>query len=126
VDSFDASTGKVTSRDRDEVAAWFLDADYEGLVFRVSQAFFPRSNAWKPLQRALKGSIDRELMEQLESFVSLPSEAGEHAKAADAPAHRRPLSRPRSRGGLAAEERAGTGAERVGSPPPKPRPCKGS
>jgi adenine-specific DNA-methyltransferase len=82
VDSFDASTGRVTSRDRDEIAAWFLDADYDGLVFRVSQAFFPRSNAWEPIQRALKGSIEPELMEQLKSFVSLPFEPGEHGKAA--------------------------------------------
>lgn len=82
VDSFDASTGKVTSRDRDEIAAWFLDADYDGLVFRVSQAFFPRSNAWEPLQRALKGSIDPALLDQLASFESLPFDAGEHARVA--------------------------------------------
>ena len=82
VDSFDASTGKVSSRDRDEIAAWFLDADYDGLVFRVSQAFFPRSNAWESLQRALKGSIEPDLMARLESFASLPFSAGEHAKVA--------------------------------------------
>lgn len=82
VDSFDASTGRVTSRDRDEIAAWFLDADYDGLVFRVSQAFFPRSNAWEPLQRALKGSIDPALLDQLASFESLPFEVGEHARVA--------------------------------------------
>lgn len=82
VDSFDASTGKVTSRDREELAAWFLDTDYDGLVFRVSQAFFPRSKAWEAIQRALKGAIDPELMERLESFVSLPFEPGERGKAA--------------------------------------------
>lgn len=82
VDSFDASTGKVTSRDRDEIAAWFLDADYDGLVFRLSQAFFPRSSAWEPLQRALKGSIDPALLDQLASFESLPFDAGEHARVA--------------------------------------------
>jgi adenine-specific DNA-methyltransferase len=82
VDSFDASTGKIASRDRDDIAAWFLDTDYDGLVFRVSQAFFPRSNAWEAVQRALKGSINPDLMEKLESFVSLPFESGEHGKAA--------------------------------------------
>ena len=30
----------------------------------------------------LKGTVDEELMEQLESFESLPFEAGEHGKAA--------------------------------------------
>lgn len=82
VDSFDASTGSVASRDRDEIAAWFLDVDYDGLVFRMSQAFFPRSNSWGPLERALKGSIEPELMEHLTSFVSLPFESGEHRKVA--------------------------------------------
>lgn len=82
VDAFDASTGKVTSRGRDEVAAWFLDQDYDGLVFHVNQAFFPRSDAWDALQRALKGTIDPELFEQLESFRSLPFEAGSHSTAA--------------------------------------------
>lgn len=82
VDSFDASTGTVASRDRDEIAAWFLDSDYDGLVFRVSQAFFPHSNAWDSLQRALKGSIEPELMERLQSFESLPFEAGEHGRVA--------------------------------------------
>lgn len=82
VDSFDASTGDVVSRSQRDIAAWFLDSNYDGLVFHVTQAFFPRTNGWEALQRALKGIIDPELMEQLESFESLPFKPGEYKKAA--------------------------------------------
>lgn len=82
VDSFDASTGEVVSRSQRDIAAWFLDQDYDGIVFHVNQAFFPRTGGWEALQRALKGTIDPELMEQLESFESLPFKPGEHKKAA--------------------------------------------
>lgn len=82
VDSFDASTGKVTSAGQKDIAAWLLDQDYDGMVFHVNQAFFPKSGGWEALQRALKGTIDPELMEQLESFESLPFIPGEHKKAA--------------------------------------------
>ena len=44
VDSFDASTGEVTSYGRSGIQAWFLDDAYDGKVFRVSQAFFPVTN----------------------------------------------------------------------------------
>ena len=30
VDSFDASTGEVVSRSQNDIAAWFLDQDYDG------------------------------------------------------------------------------------------------
>jgi adenine-specific DNA-methyltransferase len=82
VDSFDASTGEVVSRGQGEIAAWFLDQDYDGIVFHVNQAFFPRSSGWEALQRALKGTVHPELMEVLESFESLPFKSGEHRRAA--------------------------------------------
>jgi adenine-specific DNA-methyltransferase len=82
VDIYDAATGKVTSGSQKDIAAWFLDQDYDGVVFHVNQAFFPRTNGWDALQRALKGTIDPGLMEQLESFESLAFGPGEHKKAA--------------------------------------------
>lgn len=82
VDSFDAATGEVVSRGQGEIAAWFLDQDYDGIVFHVNQAFFPRTDGWEALQKALKGTVDPELMEQLESFESLPFSRGETGKAA--------------------------------------------
>lgn len=82
VDSYDASTGEVVSGSQKDIAAWFLDQDYDGIVFHVNQAFFPKTGGWEALQRALKGTIDPELMEQLESFESLPFAPGEQKKAA--------------------------------------------
>jgi adenine-specific DNA-methyltransferase len=82
IDSFDASTGEIVSRSQADVAAWFLDQDYDGLVFHVTQAFFPKTNAWEQLQKALKETVDPELMKQLESFESLSFELGRHNKVA--------------------------------------------
>lgn len=82
MDSFDAATGEVTSRNQDEIAAWFLDHEYDGSVFHVNQAFFTRSNAWEALGKALKGTIDEEVVESMHSFTSLPFEIGPSKKAA--------------------------------------------
>ena len=55
VDVFDPVTMDALHRTGDDVAAWFLDTDYNGLCFHVSQAFFPRTGAWDNLKKALKG-----------------------------------------------------------------------
>ena len=78
VDTFDPATGKVISYGRNGIQAWFLDEDYDGNVFRVSQAFFPVTDAWQKLQRALRGTVDAELIEGLHSWTSLHFEPGEH------------------------------------------------
>ncbi|MDQ3672726.1 MAG: site-specific DNA-methyltransferase [Actinomycetota bacterium] len=81
VDLFDAATGETKFAGDEYIAAWFLDVDYDGLVFKTDQAFFP-NGGWEKLTKTLKGAVDEELMEQLERFESLPFTAGEHAKAA--------------------------------------------
>jgi adenine-specific DNA-methyltransferase len=82
VDSFDASTGEVTSYGKSGVQAWFLDDDYDETVFRVSQAFFPVSNSWEKLSRALRGTADEELVEKMHSWESLPFVKGENNRIA--------------------------------------------
>jgi adenine-specific DNA-methyltransferase len=81
VDIFDAASGETRFVGEEYVAAWFLDTDYDGLVFHVDQAFFP-DGGWEKLAKTLKGSVDEELMEQLQRFESLPFKAGEHKKTA--------------------------------------------
>jgi adenine-specific DNA-methyltransferase len=81
VDLFDAATGDTRFAGDEYIAAWFLDTDYDGMVFHVNQAFFP-DGGWEKLAKTLKGTVDEELMEQLQSFESLPFKAGEHGKAA--------------------------------------------
>lgn len=82
VDSFDAATGEVTSFGRSGIQAWFLDDDYDGTVFRVSQAFFPVTDGWRKLAQALRGTVDAELVRELHSWTSLPFDDGAHGRVA--------------------------------------------
>jgi adenine-specific DNA-methyltransferase len=82
VDSFDASTGEVTSFGKSGIQAWFLDVAFDGKVFRVSQAFFPVSSGWEKLSRALRGTVDAELVKELHSWKSLPFEPPENGQIA--------------------------------------------
>jgi hypothetical protein len=47
-------------------------------VFRVSQAFFPVTDSWSRLQKALRDTVDATLLDELHSWKSLPFDAGEH------------------------------------------------
>ncbi len=82
LDVFDPVTMEVTHRAGNDVPAWFLDTDYNGLCFHVTQAFFPRTSAWDNLQRALKGLYADSVWEHLAGTVSAPFPAGEKRKVA--------------------------------------------
>jgi len=83
VDIYDPNTGELQQSRGDDVAAWFLDQDYDGYTFCISQAFFPADkDAWEKLERALKGSLDPERFEALRGTVSLPFQAGKHNRIA--------------------------------------------
>jgi len=82
LDVFDPVTMQNDHRKGEDVPAWFLDTDYDDLVFHVSQAFFPRTSAWDNLKRALKGTYDDSVWEHLAGIVSEPFSAGDHKKIA--------------------------------------------
>jgi adenine-specific DNA-methyltransferase len=82
LDVFDPATMEAVRRSGDDVPAWFLDTDYNGLCFHVCQAFFPRTAAWDDLKRALKGEYEDSVWEHLAGTVSAPFEAGEHGQVA--------------------------------------------
>ena len=82
MDVFDPATLDVHHRKGDDVPAWFLDADYNGLCFHTSQAFFPRTGAWDNLKRALKGEYEESVWDHLAGTVSAPFEIGEHGQVA--------------------------------------------
>lgn len=82
LDVFDPITMDVQHRGGNDVPAWFLDTDYNGLCFHVSQAFFPRTSAWDNLKRALKGEYEESVWDHLSGTKSAPFEAGEHAQIA--------------------------------------------
>lgn len=82
VDIYNPVTDEVVSTGAGKVAAWFLDSDYDGVTFCVTQAFFPDKSAWEKLQKALNGKdgpIDAERFEAFSGTTSLPSPKGQHA-----------------------------------------------
>jgi adenine-specific DNA-methyltransferase len=83
VDIYDPNTGELQQSRGEDVAAWFLDQDYDGYTFCISQAFFPANkDAWEKLERALKGTLDPEKFEALRGTVSLPFQPGKHNRVA--------------------------------------------
>jgi adenine-specific DNA-methyltransferase len=82
LDVFDPVTMEVDHRRGNDVPAWFLDTDYNGLCFLVSQAFFPRTSAWDNLKKALRGDYDEVVWDHLAGSLSAPFEAGEHKQVA--------------------------------------------
>lgn len=78
LDVFDPVTMETDHRGGDDVPAWFLDTDYNGLCFHVCQAFFPRTSAWDSLKRALRGEFEDSVWDHLAGTTSAPFEAGEH------------------------------------------------
>jgi adenine-specific DNA-methyltransferase len=83
VDIYNPQTGEVHSTRGEDVAAWFLDTDYDGMTFHICQAFFPGDpDAWEKLQRALQAQIDRDIFELMRGTVSFPFKPGEHQRIA--------------------------------------------
>jgi len=82
VDTFDAATGETMSMGTSGIKAWLLDTDYDSQVFRATQAFFPDTDGWSNLKKALRTSVDSEVLEQLQGWSSMPFEKGEHEKIA--------------------------------------------
>lgn len=82
VDIYNPVDNTILPTNADKVAAWFLDTDYDGRTFCITQAFFPDKGAWERLARALKAVIDAERFTAFNGTVSLPFPAGEHRRAA--------------------------------------------
>lgn len=78
VDIYDPVNNVIRSTEDSKVAAWFLDGDYDGRTFCVTQAFFPDKSAWEKLSKALGGVVDPERFEALTGTTSLPFPAGKH------------------------------------------------
>jgi len=82
VDVYNPVTNSITSTGAEKVAAWFLDSDYDGRTFCVTQAFFPDRSAWEKLAKALGGVVDAERFEALSGTTSLSFPKGKHGCAA--------------------------------------------
>jgi adenine-specific DNA-methyltransferase len=61
LDIFDPTTGEVRCSSLDDIAAWFIDTDYDGESFFVRHAYFLGGNdPYKRLKTTLKTEIDEE------------------------------------------------------------------
>lgn len=81
VDIYNPVDNSITSTGASKVAAWFLDSDFDGRTFCVTQAFFPDRSAWDKLARALNGKdglIDADRFEAFSGTTSLPFPPGKH------------------------------------------------
>ena len=78
LDVFDPVEMKSEHRGGMDVPAWFLDTDYNGTVFRVCQAFFPRTGAWENLKRELRAQFEESVWEHLAGTSSAPFLPGPH------------------------------------------------
>lgn len=85
VDVFDPAAGDgdpCDHRPGDDVPCWMLDTDYDGMTFRASQVFFPRTEAWNHLQKALRGTYQEGVWQHLAGAVSEPFPASDRGKIA--------------------------------------------
>jgi adenine-specific DNA-methyltransferase len=78
VDIYDPVTNTVRSTEDQKVAAWFIDRDYDGRTFCITQAFFPDRSAWDKLSKALGALVDPERFEALSGTESLSFPPGKH------------------------------------------------
>ena len=82
VDIYDPVKNVILSESAAGVAAWLLDGDYDGRTFCASQVFFPNSDSWEPLSKALKGVVDADAFAAFSGVRSLPFPAGANRRAA--------------------------------------------
>jgi adenine-specific DNA-methyltransferase len=82
LDIFDPATLKEESIDGENVPAWMLDTDYDGLSFHATQVFFPKTSAWDNLQKSLKATFDESVWAHLAGTTSEPFALGLKRKVA--------------------------------------------
>jgi adenine-specific DNA-methyltransferase len=73
LDVYDPTTGAVRSSSKDDIAAWFLDTDYDGEAFIVRHAYVTGADdPYDKLRRALKADISDEAWATVNATISRP------------------------------------------------------
>ncbi|MGH6864695.1 MAG: site-specific DNA-methyltransferase [Methyloceanibacter sp.] len=74
MDVYDPVSNMLFPTDKERIAAWFLDTDYDRWTFCICQAFFPDRTKWKKLAKALGDAnvIEEGAFEALSGLTSLP------------------------------------------------------
>ena len=78
VDTYNPIDNTVEPTRANQVAAWFVDANYDGRTFCPTHSFFPNKGAWKNISKSLKSMIDEENLEAFSETESPPFSAGQH------------------------------------------------
>jgi adenine-specific DNA-methyltransferase len=73
LDVYDPMTGELRSSSVGDIAAWFVDTDYDGDAFFVRHAYFTGADdPYDKLRRALRADISDEAWSSVNSTVSRP------------------------------------------------------
>ena len=73
LDVYDPTTGELRSSSVDDIAAWFLDTNYDGDAFFVRHAYFTGADdPYDKLRRALRADISDDAWATVNSNVSRP------------------------------------------------------
>ena len=73
IDVFDPKIGEVRASGKDDIAAWFIDTNYDEESFFVRHAYFMGANdPYQSLKTSLKAEIDKEAWETLYRDTSHP------------------------------------------------------
>lgn len=82
LNTFDPISMETRDLRGDNLPAWFLDTNYDGMCFHVCQAFFPRTGAWDNLKKALKTEFEPGVWEHLAGMLSAPFDEGSQGQIA--------------------------------------------
>jgi adenine-specific DNA-methyltransferase len=82
VEVYDPVANTISSTGAEKVAAWFLDSDFDGRCFCITQAFFPNQDSWEKIAKALGTAADADAFEAFKGTASIPFSAGKYKRVA--------------------------------------------
>lgn len=82
IDTYNPVDNTIEPTRADQVAAWFLDSNYDGRTFCPTQSFFPNRSAWRNIARSLRSVINEDSLTAFSGTKSLPFTTGEHNRIA--------------------------------------------
>lgn len=82
LDIFNPATMEQEAIDGQNLPAWMLDTDYNGMSFYATQVFFPKTSAWDNLKKSLKADFDDAVWHHLAGTVSEPFAPGSSGRIA--------------------------------------------
>lgn len=82
VEVYDPVANTISSTGAEKVAAWFLDSDFDGRCFCITQAFFPNQDSWEKIAKALGSSANADAFEAFKGTTSIPFPTGKYKRVA--------------------------------------------